>query len=150
MDAQTSPSAPAALQAPTVIRREDYQPPVWLVSEVDLDFHLGLEATRVTSLLRVQRNPDGSREGTIRLNGDGLTPLVVKVDEVVRNDWRLEGEDLLIDLPDDSHEISIVTQIHPSANSQLMGLYASGGMLCTQCEAEDSAASPSSRTAPMC
>jgi aminopeptidase N len=119
-----------------VIRREDYQPPVWLVSEVDLDFHLGLEATRVTSLLRVQRNPDGSGEGTIRLNGDGLTPLVVKVDEVVRNDWRLEGEDLLIDLPDDSHEISIVTQIHPSANSQLMGLYASGGMLCTQCEAE--------------
>ncbi|WP_068086285.1 aminopeptidase N [Novosphingobium rosa] len=136
MDAQTSPSAPAAPQAPTVIRREDYQPPVWLVSEVDLDFHLGLEATRVTSLLRVQRNPDGSGEGTIRLNGDGLTPLVVKVDDVVRNDWRLEGEDLLIDLPDDSHEISIVTQIHPAANSQLMGLYASGGMLCTQCEAE--------------
>nr|WP_241127208.1 aminopeptidase N [Novosphingobium terrae] len=136
MDAQTSPSAPAAPQAPTVIRREDYQPPVWLVSEVDLDFHLGLEATRVTSLLRVQRNPDGSGEGTIRLNGDGLTPLVVKVDDVVRNDWRLEGEDLLIDLPDDSHEISIVTQIHPAANSQLMGLYGSGGMLCTQCEAE--------------
>jgi aminopeptidase N len=75
------------------------------------------------------------REGTIRLNGDGLTPLVVKVDEVVRNDWRLEGEDLVIDLPDDSHEISIVTQIIRRRIPSL-GLYASGGMLCTQCEAE--------------
>src|SRR5690606_40894055 len=27
-------------------------------------------------------------------------------------------------------------QIDPAANSQLMGLYASNGMLCTQCEAE--------------
>jgi aminopeptidase N len=41
------------------------------------------------------------------------------------------------------HEIAIETAIHPSANSQLMGLYASGGMLCTQCEAEGFAASPS-------
>ncbi|HAV79093.1 MAG TPA: aminopeptidase N, partial [Erythrobacter sp.] len=32
--------------------------------------------------------------------------------------------------------LEIVTVIDPSANSQLMGLYASGGMLCTQCEAE--------------
>jgi aminopeptidase N len=92
----------------------------------------------------------GSGDRTIRLNGDGLTPLVVEVDEVVRNDWRMEGDDLLIDLPDEAHEISIETQIHPSANSQLMGLYASNGMLCTQCEAEGSAASPSSRTGPMC
>jgi aminopeptidase N len=36
---------------------------------------------------------------------------VVEVDEVVRNDWRMEGDDLLIDLPDDAHEISIETQI---------------------------------------
>lgn len=138
MDAQTSPSAPSApvLAAPTVIRREDYQPPVWLIGQVDLTFRLGVDVTKVTSVLTINRNPEGSGEGTIRLNGDGLTPLVVEVDGVVRNDWRMEGDDLLIDLSSDGHELSIVTQIHPEANSQLMGLYASGGMLCTQCEAE--------------
>jgi aminopeptidase N len=134
MDAQSSPSAPAL--TPAVIRREDYRPPAWLVSEVNLTFHLGVEMTRVSSVLKVQRNPQGDGDRTIRLNGDGLTVRVVEVDEVVRNDWRMEGDDLLIELPDEAHEIAIETQIHPSANSQLMGLYASNGMLCTQCEAE--------------
>ncbi|MFM6933506.1 MAG: aminopeptidase N, partial [Novosphingobium sp.] len=32
--------------------------------------------------------------------------------------------------------VTIVTSIDPAANTQLMGLYASSGMLCTQCEAE--------------
>jgi aminopeptidase N len=133
MDAQNSPAAPIA---PNVIRREDYQPPVWLVPEVELDFQLGLEETCVLSRLKVQRNPQGSGEQVITLKGDGLVPLVVSVDDVVRNDWRMEGDDLLIELSDDAHEISIETRISPAANSQLMGLYASGGMLCTQCEAE--------------
>ncbi|WP_425464298.1 aminopeptidase N [Novosphingobium umbonatum] len=133
MDAQNSPAAPAS---PTVIRREDYQPPVWLVPEVELDFQLGLEETRVLSRLKVQRNPQGAGDQVITLKGDGLVPLVVSVDDVVRNDWRMEGDDLLIELSDDAHEISIETRISPAANSQLMGLYASGGMLCTQCEAE--------------
>jgi len=133
MDAQNSPAAPVS---PQVIRREDYQPPVWLVPEVELDFQLGLEETSVLSRLKVQRNPQGSGEPVITLKGDGLVPLVVSVDDVVRNDWRMEGDDLLIELSDDAHEISIETRISPAANSQLMGLYASGGMLCTQCEAE--------------
>ncbi|WP_172339642.1 aminopeptidase N [Novosphingobium sp. SG751A] len=134
MDAMNAPAAPVA--APAVIRREDYLPPAWLVPQVDLEFRLGLEETRVRAQLSVRRNPDARGDQTIRLKGDGLTALLVEVDEVVRNDWRMEGDDLLIDLADDNHEIVVETAIHPAANSQLMGLYASGGMLCTQCEAE--------------
>ncbi len=48
----------------------------------------------------------------------------------------MEGDDLLIDLPGEQHTVEVETLIHPAANSQLMGLYASNGMLCTQCEAE--------------
>ncbi|HZV10158.1 MAG TPA: aminopeptidase N, partial [Novosphingobium sp.] len=122
--------------APPVIRREEYRVPDWLVPEVALAFALGLEKTRVFATLSVRRNPEGTGNQTIRLHGDGLTPLLVEVDEVVRNDWRMEGADLLIELADDTHEITIETEINPAANSQLMGLYASNGMLCTQCEAE--------------
>ncbi len=48
----------------------------------------------------------------------------------------MEGDDLVIPLESGAHELKVVTQIDPAANSQLMGLYASNGMLCTQCEAE--------------
>ncbi len=129
-------STPEAAPPAITIRREDYRPPDWLVPEVALDFALGADETRVTSSLKVARNPAGSGAQTIRLNGDGIAALSVKVDGKAANDWRLEGSDLLIDLPGDSHTVEIETLVRPAANSQLMGLYASGGMLCTQCEAE--------------
>ena len=120
---------------PPVIRREDYRPFGWLVPEVRLGFDLGINRTRVRAELTVQRNARADRADTIRLNGDGLTPLRVRVDGVVC-DWRMDGADLIVPLREDAHLIAIETEIDPAANTQLMGLYASGGMLCTQCEAE--------------
>ena len=119
--------------APKVVLRADYQPPEWLVPEVKLAFTLGVDETRVVAMLTVQLNGDSQ---TLRLNGDGLTAQTVLVDGVPSNAWRMDGADLLIDLPGTAHEVTIATALNPAANSQLMGLYASGGMLCTQCEAE--------------
>jgi aminopeptidase N len=139
MDIPTNPETADAATAPAhplLIQREDYRPPAWLVPEVALDFALGLEETRVTARLQVQRNPAGGDDRVLRLNGDGLAAQAVSVDGALHNDWRMDGADLLIDLPADAHEITIATVINPIANSQLMGLYASSGMLCTQCEAE--------------
>ncbi len=131
MDIQASATTP-----PPVIRREDYRPPAWLVPEVSLDFALGLDATTVTARLSVARNPAAAAEATIRLNGDGLAARSVRIDGRESNGWRMEGDDLLVDLTGLAHEITVETAINPAANSQLMGLYASNGMLCTQCEAE--------------
>ncbi|MGQ7830244.1 aminopeptidase N [Altererythrobacter sp. Z27] len=121
---------------PPMIRREDYQPFAWLVPVIALDFDLGLEATRIVSRLTVARNGKAAPSSTIRLNGDGLTLLSVKVDGEMRNDWSLDGDDLIVPLSDEAHEIEIATEIDPAANTRLEGLYASNGMLCTQCEAE--------------
>ncbi|MBK6802792.1 MAG: aminopeptidase N [Novosphingobium sp.] len=131
MDIQETPEAP-----PPVIRREDYAPPEWLVPQVVLDFDLGLETTRVSARLAVKRNPAARGNPVLRLKGDGLVAEAVRVDGVASNAWRMDGDDLLIDLPGDAHEIAFDTALSPAANSQLMGLYASNGMLCTQCEAE--------------
>ena len=136
MDIAHTSAAPAPAVGPVTIRREDYRPPAWLVPEVNLDFALGLELTRVTARLTVARNPAGDGDSTLRLKGDGLTAHGVAVDGTPSTQWRMEGSDLLIDLPGDGHEITIETRINPAGNSQLMGLYASNGMLCTQCEAE--------------
>lgn len=132
---QTADAAPPPAHPP-VIRREDYVPPAWLVPEVALDFTLGLDATKVVSRLAVRRNPDVAAEAPLRLSGDGIAALAVRVDGRESNAWRMDGPDLLIDLGGEAHEVSIETAINPASNSQLMGLYASGGMLCTQCEAE--------------
>src|SRR5690606_12922745 len=89
-----------------------------------------------TATLTVARNARADASQVIRLNGDGLQPLSVTVDGELVHDWTMDGGDLMLPLPGEAHEIAIVTEIDPSANSQLMGLYASNGMLCTQCEAE--------------
>jgi aminopeptidase N len=122
--------------APSVIRRIDYQPFGWLVPTLELDFQLGLTDTRVASTLHVERNPAAAPASEIRLNGEGLLPLEVTVDGAPTKAWRMAGEDLVVDLPGNAHTIGVVTRIDPAANTQLSGLYASGGMLCTQCEAE--------------
>jgi aminopeptidase N len=131
-DAQTVPEAPLS-PAHLTIRREDYQPPDWLVPEIALDFDLGAEITRVRATLSVERN--GNHDRPLRLNGEDLKLLSVKVDECDGH-WRLEGDQLEVDVENERATIETLVEIHPAANTRLMGLYASGGMLCTQCEAQ--------------
>jgi len=122
-------------QTPThqEIRRLDYRPPDWLVPEVELDFDLDPESTTVRARLHVRRNGDHDRP--LRLDGDGLTPVTVKVDGTGAQ-WQMDGAALVVPVPADEAVVETEVRIDPAANTQLMGLYASGGMLCTQCEAE--------------
>ncbi|MXO97013.1 aminopeptidase N [Erythrobacter aquimaris] len=146
MDIARTPSSPdgniemadAAVEPhdPPEIRREDYRPFPWMVPETRLEFDLGLESTRVRSRLTVARNAKADASPTIRLNGDGLVPTSVKVDGEPTRAYTMDGDDLVLTLPGEAHEIAIETEIDPSSNTQLMGLYASNGMLCTQCESE--------------
>ncbi len=136
MDQPVSASSLIAPSAePAVIRRADYRVPDWLVPHVALDFALSLDATKVVSTLTVARNPAGSG-APLRLDGSGLTAASVTIDGLPSNAWRMDGSDLVIELSGDDHTVVIETLVDPSANTQLSGLYASNGMLCTQCEAE--------------
>ena len=128
--------APPEPKDPPVIRREDYKPFAWLVPQVELRFDLGITSTKVEAKLSVERNPAADANPVLRLEGDGLEPLGVRIDGEPTDSWVVESGDLMLSLPGDRHEVTIVTEIAPSANTQLMGLYASDGMLCTQCEAE--------------
>ncbi|WP_375291019.1 aminopeptidase N [Qipengyuania sp.] len=121
---------------PPEIRREDYQPCPWLVPSIRLEFELGIEETLVTAKIDVERNPAGNGSPTIRLNGDGLELVELHCDDGPCASHVMEGQDLLVTLEGDRHTLTIVTRLKPDQNSQLMGLYASNGMLCTQCEAE--------------
>ena len=126
--------AQSALATPHVTRREDYRPPDWLVPDIALDVDLDPATTRVAAIFDVVRGCAHDRP--LRLDGDGQVPLRVLVDGVPHNDWRMDGDTLEIDLVGSEHRIETEVEIHPDRNTQLMGLYASGGNLCTQCEAE--------------
>ncbi len=123
-----------AAAAPQAIRREDYRQPDWLVPEIALDFDLDPAATRVRATLHVTRN--GAHDRALVLNGDGLEAAAVKVDGAAAQNWRMDGQDLVIPLTGDAHRIETEVVIAPERNTQLQGLYASSNMLCTQCEAE--------------
>ncbi|HTH28130.1 MAG TPA: aminopeptidase N [Sphingobium sp.] len=121
---------------PAIIRREDYRPPDWLVPDIALEFDLDPERTRVRARLSVTRN--GAHDRPLRLDRDGIAPLSVAVDgkTIGAAGYTLEPEALVIPLQGESHVIETETEISPVTNTQLMGLYASGGLLCTQCEAQ--------------
>jgi aminopeptidase N len=131
-DAQTAPEAPAS---PThvAIRREDYRPPDWLVPAIRLEFDLGIDRTQVRATLNVERN--GTHDRPLQLDGNDVKLLSVRVDGH-DGQWKLEGEQLVIEMTGDSATVETLVEINPAANTKLMGLYASNGMLCTQCEAE--------------
>ncbi len=128
LDAQNAPAAP-----PSAIRREDYRPPDWIVPAVELEFDLGAERTRVRSRLSVARN--GGHDRPLRLDSQGLDLIEVSVDGTAA-EHSLEGEILTVALGGEVATVEILVEIAPRSNTQLMGLYESGGILCTQCEAE--------------
>ena len=127
-------ASPVAADAPHIVRREDYRPPDWLVPDIALDFDLAPARTQVSAMFSVTRNGDHDR--ALILDGDGLVPLLVKVDGQAVNDWRIEDGKLVIPLTGSTATIETEVETAPEQNTQLMGLYASGGLLCTQCEAE--------------
>jgi aminopeptidase N len=128
-DASSTPAIPVT------IHRGDYRPPEWQVPDIALDFALGIDETRVVAALSVVRYADAPTPLVLR--GDGLTPAAVRVDGEGWNDWRMDGSDLVVALGERSAAtVEVDTVVNPAGNSQLMGLYASNGMLCTQCEAE--------------
>ncbi len=126
LDAQNAPAAPA------VIHREDYRPPDWLVPEIALDFTLDAARTIVRATLKVERN--GSHDRPLRLENE----TVLKALSVDGRPQEPDVDDgaLLVVITGDSATVETEVEIGPRANTQLMGLYESGGMLCTQCEAQ--------------
>ncbi|HET9353352.1 MAG TPA: M1 family aminopeptidase, partial [Sphingomicrobium sp.] len=131
-DVLEQPEAPAA-PAHVATYRKDYREPDWLVPEVALELELDPDLTRVRSTIRVSRNGDHRRP--LRLVGNELKPLSVRADGAAAR-WTMDGDTLVIELSGDEATVETKVEIAPGANSKLMGLYASGGILCTQCESE--------------
>ncbi len=112
----------------------DWRPFPYQITETRLEFDLSPRATRVRSRIGFVRRGDGD----LVLDGAGLKTLSLSVDGKALP-LSLAGDGQLIipaaDLPD-SFTFEAEVEIDPEANTALEGLYLSGGIFCTQCEAE--------------
>jgi aminopeptidase N len=127
---------------PQTIYLKDYAVPDYLVHDVELNFTLDDENTRVVSRLTMSRNPASQTgDAALILSGENLTLISV----VLNDDYQLTEqhylqtqESLIIhEVPQHrSFVLTIENTINPKANTALEGLFLSSSMLCTQCEAE--------------
>ena len=131
-DARLNPEAPPSPEH-VAFYRKDYRAPDYWVSEVALDLALDPVRTIVKATLKVTRNGDHDRP--LRLAGSELELIAATIDGGPAR-WSMDGDTLVIAVEGASATIETEVAIAPSANSKLMGLYASGGILCTQCESE--------------
>ena len=120
--------------APTTIYLTDYSPFGFTVDSVHLTFDLKPNATRVTSQITFSPNGDAS-DKTFFLHGEELQLIRASIDgKPVTPDVTNKG--LTCAVPDQTFVWEAEVEIDPAGNTALEGLYMSGGMYCTQCEAE--------------
>ena len=116
----------------TVRYLKDYQTPAYRILETDLHFDIAEPQTVVKSRLTVEPQRVGE---PLVLDGSAKL-LSVKINGAAA-DYVLEGETLTIaGVPSERFTVEVETEILPTENKSLMGLYASGGNLFTQCEPE--------------
>jgi aminopeptidase N len=123
---------------PREIRLADYTPPAFLIDTVDLRFDLDESATTVLSTLTLRRNPAAPVGSSLHFDGEALTLIRITRDGITLSpdDYHLTPSGLTIpDMPD-ATTLQVETRIAPKDNTELSGLYVSGGNYFTQCEAQ--------------
>jgi aminopeptidase N len=119
-------------------RREDYTPPTFLVTAVDLNIDIHDLGSIVTTKLAVTPNPTAGGAGILHLDGRGLELQSISVDgnPLADADYSHDESGLQITGLTGACVVETIAKCHPETNTALEGLYLSGGMYCTQCEPE--------------
>jgi len=126
--------------AAQAIHLSDYKPFTHNIESVHLTFRLSASATRAISRIEFTPN-DASAGGDFVLHGEKLKLITAEINGVSLNDIEhvLTENTLTIPkqaVPDGKLIWQSEIEINPAENTALEGLYMSGGMYCTQCEAE--------------
>tara|TARA_R110002072_G_scaffold1598_7_gene13664 strand:- start:28140 stop:30860 length:2721 start_codon:yes stop_codon:yes gene_type:complete len=135
---------------PKAIELSEYRVPPFLIGTTDLHVDLNEDVSFVTSVLSLTKNPDFGSKGLdskgldskgsdLVLNGSvNLDTRVIKIDgrELLSNEYRIEGDQLTLFGVPDAFSLETQVALKPQENTALEGLYKSGDMFCTQCEAE--------------
>ena len=115
---------------------QDYKAPSYSVLSLNLEFEITNDFTQVTSKAKYQKL--NSHSESLRLDGLNLELKEIKLNgkTLADSDYQLAQLSLTIFSPPQEFELEIITLTDPAKNHSGEGLYQSGEILCTQCEAE--------------
>jgi len=119
------------------VRLADYRPAPCLIRHTSLLVQLFADKALVDTELQLEPNP-AAEAGPLVLQGVDLELLSLQLDGAPLEPaaYRLEAEQLvLLEPPARPFRLRSRVRIQPATNTSLEGLYVSGGMFTTQCEA---------------
>ena len=122
-----------------MIKLSEYKPPPHTIETIDLKVELSETRTVVTATIVGHGNNHSDEEdGLLKLNGESQNLISLELDGLVLNRSCFELNDgiLTLDVPAERFELKVTSEINPSNNKALEGLYLSEGIFCTQCEPE--------------
>ena len=124
-------------------RRQDYEPPAFLVDSVYVNIDIKDDATDVTTKLTLHRSPGTAKDSALWLDRHDveLVRLIIDshdlpIEEDMPENLTLTAQGLSVAGLGDTAMIEVQSRCYPQNNTALEGLYLSGGMYCTQCEPE--------------
>jgi aminopeptidase N len=124
-------------QDPKTIYLKEYQQPAFWVEHVNLTVRLFDGYTEVQSELTLRKNPHvDSRELVLNGVDQSIQSLHLNGRLLSESDYQISNDVLSLACDSDDARFEAVTHIDPQNNTSLEGLYQSGTMFCTQCEAE--------------
>ena len=122
---------------PQVRYLKDYTPYPYSVDSIDLLFDIHAGTTTVTATTVMTRITNGATE--IRLDGEMLELVSLHRDGAALTkdkDFSVDETGLTLRDCPPHFTLTTITRIKPEENTALEGLYNSGSIYCTQCEAE--------------
>lgn len=124
------------MNAPTTKYLKDYRAPDFRVNSIDLTFDLYDDHCLVTSEMECEKTSQDA--AAFVCDGVELELVSICLDGVALNpdQYKLTDEQLIVPDVPEHFRFKSIAKIYPQKNTSLEGLYRSGKMFCTQCEAE--------------
>ncbi len=117
----------------------DYRPPPFFIEKTELDINLYEKYALINSRLKIKKNNQKPGQKTdLMLDGVNLELLSIFIDgsEPGPKDYVVDDKSLWVFNVPDEFILETSVKIYPDKNTSLEGLYKSGNLFCTQCEAE--------------
>ncbi|CCK80499.1 aminopeptidase N [Desulfobacula toluolica] len=127
------------MEEPKTIYLKDYKPAEFIVDRVDLTFDIKDNQTKVTSILNIHKNFDIADKNTSLVFDKGdfeISSVIANGMLLLPEEYESGGGYFKLARTPDIFDLEIISILKPEENTSLEGLYKSGDIFCTQCEAQ--------------
>lgn len=125
---------------PKAIELSEYKVPLYLIDTTELSADLEETHATINATTKIRLNPETREDSRdLVLNGSkDMETKSVKIDgrELLSNEYSIDEDTMTIFGVPNEFQLETEVVIKPQENTALEGLYKSGDMFCTQCEAE--------------